>query len=165
MFRKIPIRADHVEGGDGRTLPKLFKPGSGMRRFVVAPDLAYRAGFTKVAPGQGFKTFFWYDEFWVVIEGGARVTAVDRPTGKTTTEPLETHDCVFIPAGTHITVEHPKDASRPLLFFYIAIPASSKHAAWMASMTPEDLEDIRVRQEHTKEGAEAESRRGAPAQR
>jgi len=163
MFRKIPIRADHVDDSEGRTLPKLFHPGSGMRRFVVAPDLAYRAGFTKVAPGQGFKTFFWYDEFWVVVQGGARVTAVDRPTNKTITEQVETHDCFFIPAGTHITVDHPKSASQPLLFFYIAIPASSKHAPWMAFMTPEDLEDIRKRHEHTAEGATAEAQRGKPA--
>jgi mannose-6-phosphate isomerase-like protein (cupin superfamily) len=163
MFQKIPIRADHVEGGEGRTLPGLFKAGSGMRRFIVPPDLAYRAGFTRVAPGQGFKTFFWYDEFWVVVQGGARVTAVDRPTKTTITETVDTHDCVFIPAGTHITVDHPQSASQPLLFFYIAIPASSKHASWIASMTPEDLEDIRRRQEHTTEGATAEATRGKPA--
>jgi mannose-6-phosphate isomerase-like protein (cupin superfamily) len=162
MFQKVPIRADHVDSGPGRTLPHLFEPGSGMRRFIVAPDLAYRAGFTKVAPGQGFKTFFWYDEFWVVIQGGARVTAVDRPTNTTMTESLETHDCVFIPAGTHIAVDHPKSASQPLLFYYIAIPASSKHASWIASMKPEDLEDIRRRQEHTKEGAATEAQRGKP---
>ena len=46
MFQKVPIRADHVDSGAGRTLPHLFESGSGMRRFIVPPDLAYRAGFT-----------------------------------------------------------------------------------------------------------------------
>jgi hypothetical protein len=59
-------------------------------------------------------------------------------------------------------MEHPASASQPLLFFYIAIPASSKHAPWIASMTPEDLEDIRRRQEHTTEGATTEAKRGKP---
>ncbi|MCC7105734.1 MAG: hypothetical protein IT307_11365, partial [Chloroflexi bacterium] len=157
MFQKIPARAELVDGGESRTLPDLFKPGSGMRRFVVAPDGAYRAGYTKIQPGQGFKTFFWYDEFWVVLEGGADLTAIDRPSGTTFDEHLDSHDLVFIPSGTQVTLKHPDNAADPLLFFYIAIPASSKHAPWLATMTTEDIEDIKVRHEHTQSGAALEA--------
>jgi mannose-6-phosphate isomerase-like protein (cupin superfamily) len=158
MFQKTAIRAESVEVGENRTLPKLFKPGSGMKRFVTAPDLSYRAGYTRVGQGQEFTTFFWYDEFWVVIEGNARVVAVDRPTGTTTTEELQQHDYVFIGAGTDITVEN--TGGGPLLFMYIAIPASNKYSSWMAYLTPEDIASIRVREEHTKVLLEAEAQRG-----
>jgi mannose-6-phosphate isomerase-like protein (cupin superfamily) len=136
-----------------------------MRRFIVNEDLAYRAGYTKVAAGQAIKTFFWYDEFWVVLEGRGKVTAIDRPSNTTIEEQLSPHDLVYIPAGTHITMDSvPEDGSH-ILFFYIAIPASSKHAPWIASMTPEDIEDIKLRQEHTKEGAAIEGQRGKPLTR
>jgi len=165
MFQKISARADEVDTTDNRTLPDLFGPGSGMRRFVVAPDQAFRAGYTKVAGGQGIKTFFWYDEFWVVLEGKGKVTAIDRPSGTTINEELNPHDLVYIPSGTHITLDNATPDGSHLLFFYIAIPASSKHAPWIASITPEDIEDIKVRQEHTMEGAETEARRGKPLAR
>ena len=160
IFRKFPARAEYIETGENRTLPNIFTLGSGMRRFVMAPDLSYRAGYTKVTPGGGFRTFFWYDEFWVILEGGGNVTAVDRPTGQTVKETLEVHDLVYIPAGTHITVDVSKGGAGHMLFFYIAIPASNKHAVWLASMTPEDIEDIRIRQEHTREGFDKEGARG-----
>jgi mannose-6-phosphate isomerase-like protein (cupin superfamily) len=160
MFQKISARAEEVDTTESRTLPHLFGAGSGMRRFVVPPDLAYRAGYTKVAAGQGIKTFFWYDEFWVVLEGEGKVTAIDRPSNTTMNEEVRAHDLVYIPAGTHISLVVPGDGH--ILFFYIAIPASSKHAPWLASMTPEDIEDIKIRREHTNEGYEAEALRGKP---
>ena len=161
IFCKFPARAESIETGENRTLPNVFKPGSGMRRFLKSPDLAYRAGYTKIAADSGIKTFFWYDEFWVILEGSAKVTAVDRPTGQTMKETLEAHDLVYIPAGTHITVDDvQKSGVGHILFFYIALPASNKHAAWLASMTPGDLEDIRIRQEHTMEGFDKEGSRG-----
>lgn len=163
VFQKMAARAEYVEVGEDRTLPGLFRPGSGMRRFVTAPDLAYRAGYTRVSAGQGFKTFFWYDEFWVVLEGTGNVRAVDRLSGAVWDETLAPHDLVYIPAGTHITLEVPEAREGHILFFYIAIPASAKHAPWLASMTPEDIEDIKVRAEHTKEGFEQEAKRGGPA--
>ncbi len=158
LFKTTDITPSGVEGGDSRTLPHLFKAGSGMKRFVVAPDLAYRAGFTKVLPGQGFKTFFWYDEFWVSIEGEADVIALDRPTGTKVEEKLTPHKYVFIPAGTHITLQNNTD--KIFLFTYIAVPSSNKYTPWMAYMTPEDIEDIRVRDEHTKSTRELENTRG-----
>ena len=160
-FQKITANADEVDTGDGRTIPGLFEAGSGMRRFVTDRNLDYRAGYTKVPQGQGFKTFFWYDEFWVVLEGHARVHALDRPTEKTWDEEIGVRDLVYIPSGTKVTLRVPK--SDPyVLFFYIALPASNKHARWMSYMKPEDLEDIRARGEYTPEGFEAEAGRGQP---
>jgi len=160
-FQKITASADEVETGEERTLPGLFQAGSGMRRFVTHRDLDYRAGYTKVARGQGFSTFFWYDEFWVVLEGHAEVQALDRPSGASWDERLGPKDLVYIPSGTRVSLAVPEGEDH-ILFFYIALPASKKHAHWLASMQPEDLEDIRARNEHTAEGAEEEARRGGP---
>jgi ethanolamine utilization protein EutQ (cupin superfamily) len=133
-----------------------------MRRFVTDRNLDFRAGYTRVIPGQGIKTFFWYDEFWVTLEGNAHVTATDRPTGEVFERDLTPHNIVFIPSGTHIDMKVDPGAEQPFLFFYIAIPASSKHAHWLAAMTPEDVEDLRIRNEHTPEAFAAEAKKGAP---
>lgn len=147
MLKKIEIEQAAVDIGEGRLLPKLFEPGSGMRRFVTAPDLSYRAGYTKIENGQGIKSFYWYDEFWIVMDGTAKLTGTDRATGETVVLDLKPRDYVFMGAGTHFTCEV-KDG--PLLFVYIAIPASSKDAPWLANMTQEDIEDIRIRQEYSR---------------
>jgi mannose-6-phosphate isomerase-like protein (cupin superfamily) len=129
-----------------RLLPKLFGEGSGMHRFVTAEDHAYRAGFTRVAPGQGFETFFWYDEFWIILRGKGRVKAVDRISGLEENLELTPDDAFFIGKGTHISAEA-VDPDQAFCFMYIAIPASKKEAAWLANMTPEDVEDVRIRVE------------------
>ena len=162
MFEVISAVADEIEGGPNRTIPGIFGEGSGMRRFVTARDLDFRAGYTRVQPSQGVKTFFWYDEFWVTLEGEGNVTATDRPSGQVIERVLKPHDLVFIPSGTHIDLKIASDAAHPFLFFYIAIPASNKHAHWLAAMTPEDVEDVRIRNEHTPEAFAAERAKGAP---
>lgn len=129
-----------------RLLPNLFGEGSGMYRFVTAEDLSFRAGFTRVAPGQGFKTFFWYDEFWVILRGKGRIKAVDRVSGREETLVLTPEDAFFIGKGTQITAES-VDPKQAFGFFYIALPASKKEAPWLAKMTAEDIEDIRGRAE------------------
>jgi hypothetical protein len=162
VFDVISADAAAVDGGPNRTIPGIFGEGSGMRRFVTDRNLDFRAGYTKVVPSQGVKTFFWYDEFWVTLEGQAHVTATDRPTGEVIDRDLKPHDIVFIPSGTHIDMKVAPDAGQPFLFFYIAIPASNKHAHWLAAMTPEDVEDVRIRNEHTPDSFVAESKKGAP---
>lgn len=161
MFEVIAAKSELVDVGADRTIPGLFEEGSGMRRFITDRDLDFRAGYTKVGAGQHMSTFFWYDEFWVVLEGGGKVTATDRPTGSLIERDLLAHDLVFIPAGTHIAMDVPA-GDTPILFFYIAIPASNKHAHWLGSMTPEDIADIQRRNEHTPESFAAEAKRGAP---
>jgi mannose-6-phosphate isomerase-like protein (cupin superfamily) len=162
MFQVISATADQVDGGPNRTIPRIFGDGSGMRRFVTDRDLDFRAGYTKVLPSQGIRTFFWYDEFWVTLEGVGQVTATDRPSGQVIEQTLNPHDLVFIPAGTHIDMKVPGNSNVPFLFFYIAIPASNKHAHWLAAMTPEDVEDVRIRNEHTPEAFAAEMKKGKP---
>lgn len=159
-FRKLLARAEDVETGDNRALSGLLQPGNGLRRFVVAPDLSFRTGYSKITPEGGLKSFFWYDEFWAVLEGTGTVTAVDRPSGQTIKETLEVHDLVYVPAGTHITVDVPRKGIGHLMFFYVALPSSNKQAVWLASMTPDDVEDIRIRQEHTIDGFDREATRG-----
>ena len=139
----IRVRVDDPQ----RLIPKTFAQGGGMYRFITAPDLSHRGGFTKLTLGQGFKSFFWYDEYWFVIQGRSRVVATDRASGLVTERPLKARDAVFIGAGTHIHHEC-TSSDEPLIFMYIAVPASKRDARWLASMLPEDANDVRAREEY-----------------
>ncbi len=50
--------------------------------------------------------------------------------------------------------------SEKVLFLYVAVPASIRDARWLAHMTPEDLGDVRVRQEFKSRDAWTSGRAG-----
>ncbi len=145
VYRLDPADIVDEVGASDRLTPKLFPQGGGMKRFVTHPGLEFRAGHTKLNPGQGFKTFFWYDEFWVVRRGGGRLTVTDRISGEEETVDLEASDTVYFGKGVHARAE--AVGNEPWVFFYVAIPASKKDAPWLAAMTDEDVEDVRLRDE------------------
>jgi mannose-6-phosphate isomerase-like protein (cupin superfamily) len=168
MFQaqKTKVSADDVETGERRTFPGLFPPGSGMRRFIAAPDLSHRSGYTLIKAGQGFSAFYWYDEYVLAMEGSARLTTLERSSGTTTLdEDLQVNDLVYIPSGTHVSVHNPSTDGQHFLFLWIAIPAPAKHAPWIGAMTPRDIEDIRAQGELTPEGMAEEARRSKAARR
>src|SRR5947208_11898945 len=115
-----------------------------MKRFAVAEDEKLRAGFTRILRGEGFKTYFWYDEVWYIIDGRMDVTAVTRSEKRTERFVLDARDAFYIQTGTHIST---RVVSEKVLFLYVAVPASIRHARWLAHMTPEDLGDLKIRRE------------------
>jgi len=137
--------ADKV-GDPNQLLPRLFHDGGGMKRFVTDPLLRFRAGHTKLSKGQGFDTFFWYDEFWVGRAGRGEAIVTDRATGEVATYQLGPKDTVYIARGCHIKGRGVSD--EPWLFFYVAIPASKLDASYLAHMTQQDIEDVRKREEY-----------------
>ena len=52
--------------------------------------------------------------------------------------------------------------SEKVLFLYVAVPASTKDARWLAYMTAEDLSDVRVRQEFKSRDPWTSGRAGGP---
>jgi mannose-6-phosphate isomerase-like protein (cupin superfamily) len=144
-FVKYHFREEDVAGGDGRLLPKLFEPGSGMKRFATPADMSLRAGFTRVRPEQGIKTYFWYKEIWFVISGSAALDVLDKRTGKSLSTRVEARDALYFPEGVRIDLRN--DTSDDLYFLYCAVPASKRDAPWLAVMEAEDIEDVRIREE------------------
>jgi len=135
------------EGDTGRLIPHTFKRGGGMYRFITAPDLSHRAGFTKLSKGEGFSSYFWYDEYWLLLQGRSRVVATDRATGERREVELHARDAVFVGTGTHVVHECISD-DEPTLFMYVAVPASKKDGKWLAHMTDDDIQDVRDREEY-----------------
>ena len=136
---------DDISGGDDRTLPKLFDPGAGMKRFAWPDDQSLRAGFTRLLPGQSISTFFWYKEIWYMIAGSARLDVVDKRSGQEQTLRLVPRGAVYYPEGVRITLTN--DGDEDLLFLYCAVPASKREASWLAVMDDEDINDVRIREE------------------
>jgi mannose-6-phosphate isomerase-like protein (cupin superfamily) len=134
-----------ISGGDDRTLPKLFEPGAGMKRFAWPDDQGLRAGFTRILPGQAISTFFWYKEIWYMIEGSARLDVVDKRNGKEQTIRLAPRGAVYYPEGVRITLTN--DTDEDLLFLYCAVPASKRDASWLGVMDEEDINDVKIREE------------------
>jgi len=130
-----------------RLIPKTFPKGGGMLRFVTAEDLSFRAGFTKLNKGEYVNSYFWYDELWLVMRGRGQVKTVERPSTKEEINDLKPEDAFYIPKGTHVYVEGTSE-DQPLIFFYIAIPASKKEGFWLAHMLPQDIQDVRDREEY-----------------
>lgn len=158
-FLKYSFDPAEIEVGEDRLLPLLFSSGSGMKRFVEPIDHALRAGFTKVAAGGGFETFFWYKEIWFVIEGRGVLSVVDKRRGTANEVELRGRDAVYFPEGMRISLSSvgPDD----LVFLYCAVPASKRDATWLAAMEPQDLEDVRIRGEFPSSRAkETRSRTG-----
>ncbi len=146
MVIKYSLKEEDIPlSGPDQLLPKLFGKQGGMKRFAVADDEKLRAGFTKVLKGGGFKTFFWYDEIWFIIDGEMDVTAITRSENKTEKFTAKGRDAFYIPTGTHISTVVKSDR---VLFMYIAVPASSKDGRWLAHLTPQDIEDVKIRNEY-----------------
>ena len=116
-----------------------------MYRFVTAPDLSHRGGFTRMRKGQPYRSFLWYDEYWCVFQGQGKVVATDRSTGERKEVTIQSRDAIFIGMGTHVALECTSD--EPLLFMYVAVPVSMKVGKWLAHVTPQDIEDVKSRQE------------------
>ena len=149
-FQVYTLNPDEIVdrvGASDRLTPRLFPEGGGMKQFVTGPNLEFRGGHTKLSDGQGFDTFFWYDEFWVIRQGSGHVVATDRATGEVTEVDLGGNDTVFIGKGAHLKVN--ATSSEPWVFFYVAIPASKQEAPWLAHMTAQDIEDVRKREEYS----------------
>lgn len=147
-FSKYSFREEDIVGSEGRLLPKLFETGSGMKRFATPQDQALRAGFTRVVPGQGIKTYFWYKEIWFVISGQATMNVLDKRTGERQTVRLAARDAVYYPEGVRIDLKN--DTQEDLYFLYCAVPASRRDAPWLAAMEEEDLKDVRIREEYSR---------------
>jgi len=116
-----------------------------LKRFVTAEDLTYRAGFARMETGTTFESFYWYDEFWCIIEGKGRVECINRASGEKTEWSLGPRDLFFVSRGEWI--KPTAVSTEPFLFFYCAIPAASKDAPWLAHMTDADIYDVRKREE------------------
>jgi len=155
---KYTLNEDDIPlSGPEQLLPAVFGRRGGMKRFAVAEDERLRAGFTRILRGEGFKTYFWYDEVWYIIDGRMDVTAVTRSEKRTERFVLAARDAIYIRTGTHIS---PRVVSEKVLFLYVAVPASIRDARWLAHMTPEDLGDVRVRQEFKSRDAWTSGRAG-----
>lgn len=149
IFETYSFRAEDIKtkpSDPGRLIPRTFKRGGGMYRFITAPDLSHRAGFTKLSKGEGFSSYFWYDEYWLMLEGESHVVATDRAAGTRRDVDLGPRDAVFIGVGTHIVHECISD--EPTIFMYVAVPASKRDGKWLAHVTPEDIQDVRDREEY-----------------
>lgn len=145
MFSKYSFNPSDIEDGDTRLLPNLFSEGGGMKRFATPEDGDLRAGFTRVAAGEGFSTFFWYKEIWYVVEGSARLTVLDKRTQKSESMDVGPRDALYFPEGVRVDLHN--DRSEPIHFLYCAVPASKTPAAWLAAMDERDIEDVRQRKE------------------
>lgn len=130
-----------------RLIPKTFPRGGGMYRFVTAEDLSFRAGFTKLSKGEYVRGYFWYDEIWLVMRGTGLVKTIERPSTEEQVNELKPDDAFYIPKGTHVYFECTSE-DQPLVFMYVAIPASKKEGFWLAHMLPEDIQDVRDREEY-----------------
>jgi mannose-6-phosphate isomerase-like protein (cupin superfamily) len=129
-------------------LPELLGKDktANLKRFVTAPNLSYRAGFARLEETTGFESFYWYDEFWCVIQGKGEVTTINRATSEKQNWNLESRDIFFIPKGDWVSIR--ASSKEPLVFFYCAIPAASLDAPWLAHMTKEDIFDVVKRREY-----------------
>lgn len=117
-----------------------------LKRFVTSKDLSYRAGYFRMEEGTSFKSYYWYDELWCILEGEGRVKTVNRASGEEREWKLGAKDLFFISKGEWI---RPTAISKePFIFFYCAIPAASKDSPWIAHMTKEDFNDVRKRKEY-----------------
>lgn len=146
MIKKYSYREKMMKGK--QMLPGLLGRDKGMnlKRFVTAKDLGYRAGYFKMEEGTSFESFYWYDEFWCILEGEGKVKAVNRASDKGREWRLEAKDLFFISKGEWIRAI--SLSNEPFVFFYCAIPASSKDSPWLAHMTTKDINDVRKRKEY-----------------
>jgi ethanolamine utilization protein EutQ (cupin superfamily) len=117
-----------------------------LKRFVTAKDLSYRAGYFRMEERTSFESFYWYDEFWCILEGEGKVKTVNKGSGMGREWRLEAKDLFFISRGEWIrAIALPKG---PFVFFYCAIPAALKDSPWLAYMTTRDINDVRKREEY-----------------
>ena len=99
--------------------------GLWMKRFVTAEDLSFRAGFGKKEPKTSSEGVYWYHEFLHIMSGKGQYSCEPsrwNPEKRSFT--AEKGDAVYIQKGTKWRVECISD--EPLVFFYVAIPASSQ---------------------------------------
>jgi hypothetical protein len=135
-FRESDIREQVMPDG---TVKKR------MHRFVTAPDLSHRGGFTRITKDTPYRSFLWYDEYWCVFQGTGNVVATDRASGEQKAVTIQARDAIFVGMGTHLAAECTSD--EPLLFMYVAVPVSMKVGKWLAHVTPDDIADVRSRME------------------
>lgn len=119
--------------------------GANLKRFVTAEDLNYRAGFARFEEGKVIESFYWYDEFWCILEGEGKVKTVNRASGEEKEWDLKPKELFFISKGEWIQAI--ALSKEPFVFFYCAIPASAKDAPWLAHMTKDDIDDVKKREE------------------
>ncbi len=99
-----------------------------MRRFVVGEGDAFRSGISKFLKRPELSKVplkpIWMDEFFVGIKGVGRVTARSQPDyDKEEVFDIKPGDCLFQGKGLMRRIEAVTDE---WVFFYVAIPASSK---------------------------------------
>ncbi len=95
-----------------------------MKRWITASDLSFRAGFTKLHPGDTMQKFNIMHEFFYTISGKWRWSGRPRLDGPEVTFEAGPGDVVYIQKGTQVKAENISD--EPVVSFYIAVPASSQ---------------------------------------
>ena len=98
-----------------------------MRRFVTGENDAYRAGYIKMLKGDRGSNMhpMWIDEFLVGVSGTGRITCLSPPDHDVEeVYDVKPGEAIFMGRGTLRRIECTSDES--WIFFYCAIPASSK---------------------------------------
>ena len=129
-----------ISPGDGIFQKDVVETCGGfMRRFVVGENDVFRAGFAvnfkkkaddkenKKASEEILKPM-WVDEFFVGIKGTGKITCRSPPNyDGNEVYTMEPGDTIFMGRGTLRKIDCTSD--EPWVFFYCAIPASSKFTA------------------------------------
>ena len=116
-----------------------------MLRFVAGDEMSCRCGFTKLRSGEDLRFFLWYEEVWFVMRGEGDLKTIVRPSTEEEAWDIKPDDALYFGKGTHVHVKCTSEG--PLIFMYFAVPASKKEGRWMAHLLPQDIEDIRSREE------------------
>jgi mannose-6-phosphate isomerase-like protein (cupin superfamily) len=145
MIKKYSYREGNLK--KKQMLPGLLGKDKkqNLKRFVTAKDLSYRAGYFRMEQNASFDSYYWYDEFWCILEGEGKVDTVNRASREEKEWVLRAKDLFFISKGEWIRAE--ALSKEPFVFFYCAIPAASRDSHWLAHITQEDIRDVRKREE------------------
>jgi len=107
-----------------------------MRRMVVGENEEFRAGFSKALPGRTMvERPLYVDEFFVGIKGHGRLTCRSPPDyDKEEVYELKPGTVIFMSKGTIRRLWEVIEA--PLIYFYCAIPSSSKGTRYKIFPSP-----------------------------
>ena len=139
---KYSFKLEDLELFEGAAGQEYHKGKGNTKRFITAPDHSFRCSFARVDKGVFLDIGFqWWNEFFYVIQGGARITA--RSEEEKEVFDLEVGDTMHLANGWGYTIE--VTSKNHFVVFLVAVPASSKDMPLLAKMTPENLARIRER--------------------
>jgi mannose-6-phosphate isomerase-like protein (cupin superfamily) len=134
--------------------PGLFEEGAiklaneTIRRFVVGENDEFRSGYCKMirsddhGENKSMLKPMWMDEFYVGLEGKGRIIARAQPNyEELKTFEVNPGECLFMGKGTMRSIQALTDK---WIFFFIAIPASSKGLGY--KVFPSGMYDERDKQ-------------------